>query len=270
MIALHGCRIERVLDNTVEIVDAAIGNRSFPDRVNETLGVCLKSGPDHEVRADGRTRRYPADAICVRTPGTVWSTAATGCTSFLSIDVESTLLPEGGVTGAMRFVEEARLPELRRCIDVLRSGAAALDKETVVTELIDVLLRTGVVGASDLDTGRSVGAADRARELLTARLAHPPTLQELADAVGANRFVLLREFRRRHGLPPHAFLLRLRVERARRMLARGADISETSHELGFADQPHMSRIFKRVVGLSPGAYRRQMRSFTPQSIAFKI
>jgi AraC-like DNA-binding protein len=268
--ALDGCRIQRVLDHAVEIVDAGPGNRSFPDRVNETLGVCLKSGPDHEVRADGRALRYPADAICVRTPGTVWSTAATGRTSFLSIDIEPTLLPEGGLAGPMRFVEEATVPRLRRCIEVLRSEAPTLHKETVVAELVDVLLCAGLVRSRDVDTGGSVGAADRARELLTSRLAHPPTLQELADAVGANRFVLLRAFRRRHGVPPHAFVLRLRVERARRLLARGADISQTSFELGFADQPHMSRIFKRIVGLSPGVYQRQMRSFTPRSIAFKI
>ena len=267
--ALNGCRIERVLDNAVEIVAAASGNRSFPDRVNESLGICLKSGPDHEVRADGRALRYPADAICIRTPGTVWSAAATGHSSFLSIDIEPSLLPTGGLVGAMRFVERSMVPRLQRCIDVLRSGAPSLHKETVITELVDVLLRAGLVTARELDTGGNAGAADRARELLMTRLAHPPTLQELADAVGANRFVLLRAFRRRHGVPPHAFTLRVRIERARMMLARGADISETSLELGFADQPHMSRIFKRIVGLSPGAYRRQLRSFAPRSIAFK-
>ena len=90
-IALNGCRIERVLENAVEIVDAAAENRSFPDRVNESLGVCLKAGPEHEVRADGRALRYPGDAICVRAPGTVWSTRATGSVGFLSIDIESCL-----------------------------------------------------------------------------------------------------------------------------------------------------------------------------------
>jgi AraC-like DNA-binding protein len=52
------------------------------------------------------------------------------------------------------------------------------------------------------------------------------------------------------------YLLRQRLERARAWLARGADIVEVAHSLGFADQPHLTRAFKRVFGLSPAAYRR--------------
>jgi hypothetical protein len=96
-IALDGCRIERAVDGRVEIVTADCRNRTFPDRVTESLGVCLKFGPDHEVRADGRNLRYPRDTICVRPPGCVWSTAATEPVGFLSIDIEPTLLPPGGV-----------------------------------------------------------------------------------------------------------------------------------------------------------------------------
>jgi AraC-like DNA-binding protein len=268
-IALDGCRIERVLGDAVEIVDAAPRNRAFPDRVNESLGICLKVGPAHDVRADGRALRYPADAICVRAPGTIWSTRATGPSAFLSLDVEPALLPPGGVAGAMRFVERPALPGLDRCVRLLRSGASDLAKQIVLAELIDALLRAGLVVAPELDAGIDARAVAGARELLTARIADPPTLQELADAVGANRFVLLRAFRRRFGVPPHAFLLRLRVERARMRLARGADISQTSLELGFADQSHLSRVFKQVVGMSPGAYRREMRSTVGRSIPFK-
>jgi hypothetical protein len=54
-IALDGCRIERALGGRVEIVEAKPGNRSFPDRVSDSLGICLKRGPDHEVKSDGRT-----------------------------------------------------------------------------------------------------------------------------------------------------------------------------------------------------------------------
>jgi AraC-like DNA-binding protein len=89
-------------------------------------------------------------------------------------------------------------------------------------------------------------------------MAAPPSLQELADAVGANRFVLLRQFRHRVGLPPHAYVLRLRVDRARSLLARGADIADVAFLLGFSDQSHFSRLFKRVVGIPPGDYRRRV------------
>jgi AraC-like DNA-binding protein len=169
----------------------------------------------------------------------------------------------------MRFVDRAALPALHHRVSVLRSDAATLDKQGVVTELIDALLRAGLVAAPELDAGLDARAVDRARGLLTSRIADPPSLQELAEAVGANRFVLLRAFRRAVGVPPHAFVLRLRVERARMRLARGADISQTALELGFADQSHLSRVFKQVVGMSPGAYRREMRPLVGRSIPFK-
>jgi AraC-like DNA-binding protein len=258
-----------VLDNAVEVVDAAPANRSFPDRVNESLGICLKSGPAHDVRAAGRTLSYPSDAICVRSPGTVWSTRGTGPAAFVSIDVEPPLLPPGGLVGAMAFVDRTALGGLRGWVGTLRSDAATLDKEVAVTELVDAVVQAGLVAAPHLDPALDARAVSRARELLTSRLAAPPRLQELADAVGANRFVLLRSFRRAVGVPPHAFVLRLRVERARALLARGADISESALALGFADQSHLTRVFTRIVGLSPGAYRRQMRSVAPGSIAFK-
>ena len=268
-VALHGCRIERVLDGAVEIVDAGPANRAFPDRVNESLGICLKTGPEHEVRADGRTLRYPAGALCVRTPGTVWSTRATGHVGFLSLDIGPGLLPEGGLSGAMRFADPSSLPGLRHRVARLRSDAGALEKQVTVAEIVSALVGARLVTAPHLEHRVAPRAVGRTRELLESRLANPPSLEELASLVGANRFVLLRAFRRTFGVPPHAFVLRLRIERARTLLARGADLSWTSLELGFADQSHFTRVFKRDVGLAPGAYRREVRRGMARSIAFK-
>ena len=257
--ALDGCRIERVLDSEVEIVEATPRNRAFADRLTESLGVCLKYGPDHDVIVAGRVVRYPRDSVCVRAPGTVWSTRATGNVGFLAIDIEPGLLPDGGLRGGMAFAARSSLPDLRRCAAVLRSRRSTLETQAALTDVLNALIVSGLVTAPWLDPVVHGGAVDRARELLTTRLDNPPSLTQLADTVGVNRFVLLREFRRRVGVPPHAFVLRLRVDRARARLARGDDIAEVAHALGFADQSHLSRVFKRNVGLSPGAYRRAAR-----------
>ena len=47
--AIDGCRIDRVPDAGVEIIEADPANRAFPDRVNESLGICLKLGPEHDL-----------------------------------------------------------------------------------------------------------------------------------------------------------------------------------------------------------------------------
>ncbi|MBR8741552.1 AraC family transcriptional regulator [Nocardiopsis sp. MG754419] len=98
----------------------------------------------------------------------------------------------------------------------------------------------------------------RARDLLSRDLATPPTLEELAAAVGLGPFALNRAFRARYGLPPHAYLNQLRVDRARALLLTGRRVGEVAVEVGFADQPHLTRHFRRHLGVPPGAYQRDL------------
>jgi len=95
------------------------------------------------------------------------------------------------------------------------------------------------------------------RDLLAERLADPPTLAELAQLTGLSQFALLRAFRAATGLPPHAYLNQLRVRRARRLLDDGLPAAEVAARTGFADQAHLTRHFKRVVGVPPAAYQRE-------------
>lgn len=82
-------------------------------------------------------------------------------------------------------------------------------------------------------------------------------LDELADAAGIGKFRLIRLFRERTGLPPHALQVAHRVRNARRLLESGATIAATAAATGFADQSHLHRHFKRSLGLTPGEYQRR-------------
>jgi AraC-like DNA-binding protein len=99
--------------------------------------------------------------------------------------------------------------------------------------------------------------AERARAVLEARMADPPTLEELARELGTGVFPLLRAYRERFGMPPHTWLTDARVHRARSLLDGGAPLAETAAAVGFTDQSHLSRHFGRIVGVPPGAYRRE-------------
>ncbi len=104
---------------------------------------------------------------------------------------------------------------------------------------------------------RSPAAVRTVRDLLTDRLADPPSLDDLALATGMSPFTLLRAFRGETGLPPHAYLNQIRVRLARRLLDGGMAPAEVAAEGGFADQAHLTRHFKRVMGVPPGAYQRE-------------
>jgi AraC-like DNA-binding protein len=99
-------------------------------------------------------------------------------------------------------------------------------------------------------------AVERALAVLRARLVDPPSLEELAETVGARPFPLLRAIKARTGLPPHAWLTSLRVRRARTLLESGRPPALVAAELGFTDQAHLNRHFKRIVGVPPAAYQR--------------
>jgi AraC-like DNA-binding protein len=113
-------------------------------------------------------------------------------------------------------------------------------------------------GRAGLSAARRGPASVRAvADLLEDRLVDPPALAELAEMTGLSQFALLRAFRAETGLPPHAYLNQLRVRRARTLLDQGVTPAEVAFDTGFADQAHLTRHFKRVVGVPPGAYQRE-------------
>ncbi|HUB39655.1 MAG TPA: AraC family transcriptional regulator [Streptosporangiaceae bacterium] len=104
---------------------------------------------------------------------------------------------------------------------------------------------------------RAPQAVAAVRGLLAERMADPPSLAELAALTGLSQFAVLRAFRDATGLPPHAYLNQLRVRRARLLLDDGLPPADVAAQTGFADQAHLTRHFKRVVGVPPAAYQRE-------------
>jgi AraC-like DNA-binding protein len=99
-------------------------------------------------------------------------------------------------------------------------------------------------------------AIRRARAHLREHWDQRVTLAELATVAGLSRFELVRRFREQSNVTPHAFQTNLRVAAARRLLAAGVPAAAVAAACGFADQPHLTRVFKRAVGVSPGRYAR--------------
>jgi AraC-like DNA-binding protein len=107
---------------------------------------------------------------------------------------------------------------------------------------------------------RSPAAIGTLRDLLADRLADPPSLDDLARELGMNPFALVRSFRAETGLPPHAYVNHLRVRLARQLLDSGVAPADVAARAGFADQAHLTRHFKRVVGVPPRSYQRYRES----------
>jgi AraC-like DNA-binding protein len=158
-------------------------------------------------------------------------------------------------------VDDPRSARLLRAAHVAAEHGDRLASSSLLRAALARLLRAHA-GPGRL--ARSAGGAPRSpaevravRDLLTGHLADPPSLDDLALATGMSPFTLVRAFRGETGLPPHAYLNQVRVRLARRLLDGGMAPAEVAAEVGFADQAHLTRHFKRVMGVPPGAYQRE-------------
>jgi AraC-like DNA-binding protein len=98
--------------------------------------------------------------------------------------------------------------------------------------------------------------ADGLRQLLDARTVEGVDLAGAAARFGVSPTHLVRAFTRRHGLPPHRYLIGRRIDRARRLLLDGAPAAEVATATGFYDQAHLTRHFRRMLATTPAAYAR--------------
>ena len=85
------------------------------------------------------------------------------------------------------------------------------------------------------------------------------SLAELAGVAQLSAFHFTRKFRAEFGCPPHAWVLRRRLEQAKHQLARrDIPLKVVAASCGFADQSHMTRLFRRLAGMTPAEYRRSV------------
>lgn len=97
----------------------------------------------------------------------------------------------------------------------------------------------------------------RAKEIFCAKLDNSVALKGVARECGLSLSYFSRAFRRSVGVPPHTWLLQHRIEVAKEKLRdRRLSVSQVALACGFADQSHLTRVFTRMVGLSPAAWRR--------------
>jgi AraC-like DNA-binding protein len=142
---------------------------------------------------------------------------------------------------------------LAKCIDPLATTSFAVD---VFSRLLCRHADSHVRPSAPQRVQRSNAAVCIAREYLDARYAQPVTISELAAHAGVGVFQLVRAFTRVVGMPPYEYVTSVRVRHARRLLAAGLSAASVALEVGFCDQSHLIRHFKRVVGVTPGAYSR--------------
>ena len=139
--------------------------------------------------------------------------------------------------------------------------AQLLACEEALVESCGLLLARHATGAPEPTVDRDIA---QVRDRLADEMLQPPSLAQLADMAALSRYQLLRRFARAYGMPPHAWLLQQRAERARHLIRDGHGLASAAQAAGFADQSHMTRVFARQFGFTPGAWQQAARRAPPR------
>jgi len=102
-------------------------------------------------------------------------------------------------------------------------------------------------------------AVEMARRYIDEHYCEAINLDGLAEHVGLTRFSLAKQFRQRFGVSPYRYVSQVRVRQAQAMMEQGLRPTEIAGEVGFFDQSHLARHFKRLCGMTPRQYRSRFQ-----------
>jgi AraC-like DNA-binding protein len=264
----------------VDLLRARYVTHRFGRHTHEGYVVALIESGIEEFHRNGTLLRAGAGGLVIVNPEVVHTGHAgvpegwTYRVMYPAVKVVAEVAAELGATRGTPYFADTVIDDpvsarqMRAAHRAAQYGDALAASAQLHTALAWLLRRHAAIRHGSEPRSAASPTVRAAREILHERLIDPPSLEELATAVDARPFALLRAFRAATGLPPHAYLNHLRVQRARTLLDAGLRPVEVAARTGFADQAHLGRHFKRAVGVPPGAYQRTRsghRDHVPQA-----
>jgi AraC-like DNA-binding protein len=147
---------------------------------------------------------------------------------------------------------------------ILGSAIPSLEQETLLHSLLLTLVLRHADGSYSPPLARpEPSLVSRVKTHIEDNYNQNLSLSALARWVGLHPVYLNQAFRQQVGVPPHAYQTQIRVDRAKRLLAVGFSIGDVAQEVGFYDQSHFGRYFRRFTGVTPARYQTLKTSYTP-------
>lgn len=235
-------------------------DRDIPAQPYEWATLCLTIDGGYSTNWHNSRLCCGPATLTFQPPGEIYGTRISSKGSHcLEIEIEPLVLEsiDAGLSDPERPHVPRRPPphwlafELRREIE-LRDGASMLSVEATIVTLLAEL-----ADAPSVETRNTpLPWLERVREQLHDEFRQHHALADLALSAGVHHTHLAREFRRSFGCTIGHYIRQRRVEFACHRLAASPDsLSRIAFQSGFADQSHFTRVFRRLVGMSPGVFR---------------
>lgn len=252
-------------EHGVEFLEAWLQGAAYQKHRHDTYAICLTTSGVQAFEYRGASAISTPGQVVVLHPdephdGRAGTAAGFG---YRILYVEPALIFEAvqtlcGRPGALPFVRTPVVisPKLAAAI----TGAFQSTREPLAIDSLVLHLAEGLIEVDPCCTRATVPrhldlvALKRARQFLDAEKTRVVRSAELEAVTGLTRYDLARQFRVMCGTSPYRYLLMRRLEAAREQIARGLPLAEVALEVGFADQAHLTRMFKAAFGLTPARY----------------
>ena len=256
----------------VELLHAYYIQHAYPRHSHDYYVISLIERGRQSFTHQGIKHRTPPGGLILINPGEVHTGEAADPQGFeLRALYPSIALMETAVielTGhrALPFFKEVlvdhrwatnSVSSLHRAI---LEGADRLESESrILWTMTELVKRYANIGSSEAHLGKERRAVEQVRQYIEDHFAETITLNRLSQHVALSPYYLLRAFRAEVGMPPYAYLESVRIRHTQRLIKAGLSLAEVAAEVGFSSQSHMTRQFKKIIGVTPGQYAHQVK-----------
>ncbi|MFF7448222.1 MULTISPECIES: AraC family ligand binding domain-containing protein [unclassified Streptomyces] len=245
----------------VEVFHAHFTGYAYPMHVHDAWTLLIVDDGAVRYDLDRHEHGTPHDTVSLLPPHVPHNGSPASPDGFRKrvVYLDTSLLGED-LVGSAVDTPDLRDPLLRRRVGQLHQALdrpgdelEAASRLTFIGERLTARLRPRLV----TEVPRADPAlARRLRELLDERVVEGIALDEAAALLHAHPAHLVRAFGTAYGIAPHQYLTSRRVDRARRLLLDGVRPGEVAAATGFFDQSHLTRHFRKLVGVTPGRYTK--------------
>lgn len=252
----------------VALLQAHYVRHAFPRHSHDYYVITLIER-GHQSFSHQRSKHFtPAGGVILINPGAVHTGEAADGTGFqmrwiyaTMAHMEAAVYELTGRHGSAAFFREVRVDQswARDSILALHRSlveeVSPLEGDSRFTwTLAQLIRRHADLQHPEQRLGNERQAIQRARSYIDERYEESIGLGELAAHVSLSRHYFLRVFRAAVGMPPHAYQASVRVRQAQRIFRKGRGLAEVAAESGFSSQSHLTRQFKKIMGMTPGQY----------------
>lgn len=243
----------------IERLEARLHGWGFSPHRHDTYGIGITLSGVQTFRYRGAQRYCRAGQCHILHPDEVHDgSAATDIgASYRIVYIDPSLIQRAVGGRSLPFVPDPILnltPEQRRILSQawnMNEEIDAFAEADIITAAAKVLLTAAGMAESTVARSVPIAALQRVRDRLTADPTRPSRAEELERIAGLDRWTLAREFRAAFGTSPRRFRTMRQLDLARQSISRGTSLADAAFAAGFADQSHMSRMFKRAYGITP-------------------